>query len=169
MPEALRLEDQIGDFPYRAVAASELGNIMRGLPGFNDRVGNRHREFHSQHHRNVRQIIANVGALIYRNSSLGHDLIQRFDLIRRLLSDISHAEIAGPALNSARCAPRDDSGLQSCPVKQRDSLTIVGVKCLLLVTVLEQLKPAIGEYTVAVHQQQLDAPGAAIDFRNVKV
>jgi hypothetical protein len=43
------------------------------------------------------------------------------------------------------------------------------MKCLLLVAVFQELKPSIGEHTVTVHQQQLDVPGATIDFRIVKV
>jgi hypothetical protein len=42
-------------------------------------------------------------------------------------------------------------------MKERNTLPVARVKGLLLVTVFQQLKPAVSEHTVAVHQQQLDA------------
>jgi len=64
----------------------------------------------------------------------------------------SVGEILSAALNRARSAARDNSRLQSGPMKQRDSLPVTCMKSLLLVTVFQQLKPPIGEHAIAVHQ-----------------
>jgi hypothetical protein len=54
-------------------------------------------------------------------------------------------------------------------MKERNALAVANVESLLLVAILQQLQPSIGQHTITIHQQQLDASGAAFDIRDMKI
>src|SRR5256885_4980492 len=173
LPLAPGLEDQLGDFPNRPLAAGHRRHD--GGSGLHLRHAVRHgdREPHAVEQREVREVIADEGAFVPAEPTPLEQRLERGELARgRILDHLVHLELARAQPCGGRFAPGEPHHDESGGAEHPDAEAVLDVKALEFDRVIADhadVDTIVGQDAVNVETDELQAAGdGSVEHRHFR-
>ncbi len=157
---SLRGENDVGQLAHRAAAAVARRDVMRMRANRGRCVRHRHAEAACGQHGDVRQVVADVRALLGREPQIDAQPLPRRALVVRVLHEMRNAQLLRAMRHRGRAAPGDprDDDAGVCQQMHRDA--VERTERLELVAVVVDVDASVGQHAVDVARQQAHAARA---------
>src|SRR5690554_3517823 len=157
---ALGAQDQLAELPCRAFATPRLSHAVGVLAHEGIGAGDGHPQADAADHRQVGQVVAQIGDLLIMESQLGEQFIEHHQLVFTALVQVLDAQVASAPLHHRGLAAGNDAGTHAGAHQHLDAVSVQGVEGLELAAVGQEVQTAVGEHAVHVEDRQANLAGA---------
>ena len=119
-------------------------------------VGHRNPQAHPANHRQVGQVVAEVGDVFMAQAELGQQSVQHHQLVFATLINMGNAQVHRPTFDRRGLAAADNGCLHTRGHEHLDALAVECVEGVELAAVFKKVQVSVGQHTVDVEDGQFD-------------
>ena len=158
LPVAAGAQHRLDHLAHRLPPPVPLEHAVDARPHLGDGVGRREGEAAAGEHRQVEEVVADVGDPLGLDAVLGEELGEGGALVGAVEDDGVERQLAGARRERRGAAPGEDADLEPGALRQLERQAVADVEDLELLAPGAVDQAAVGEHAVDVEEQPLQGP-----------